>query len=130
MAFTSLAEFVDALRQSRLLKPSQLDELQRILAPRFSDAHGLGKELLRRGWLTVYQVNQIFQKAQQELSIGNYRILDHIGKGGVSQVYKAWDMKQHCVVALKVIYPELLNNPEAFGRFQREMQAVCRLDHP
>lgn len=130
MAFATVAEFVEVLQQTRLLKPIQLDEVTRTLAPQFTEPLVLAKELIRRGWLTVYQVNQLFQKAQAELSLGSYRIMDSLGKGGVSQVYKAWDERRQCLVALKVIYPELMSNAEAFGRFQREMQAVSQLDHP
>jgi serine/threonine protein kinase len=130
MAFSSIPEFVDDLRKSRLLSAVQLDELQRILVPRFTEPMGLAKELARRGWLTVYQVNQMVQARGQELVLGPYRILDHLGRGGVSQVFKAWHTEQNCQVALKVIHPELLSNAEAVGRFQREVRAVTRLSHP
>jgi serine/threonine-protein kinase len=130
MAFGSLPEFVEDLRKSRLLTAAQVDELQRIIVPRFSEPLGLAKDLARRGWLTVYQLNQMIQARGQELVLGPYRILDHLGKGGVSQVFKAWHTDQNCLVALKVIHPELVSNPEAVGRFQREVRAVSRLSHP
>src|SRR4051794_32750582 len=60
MALGSVSDFVDLLRKNRLLKPSQMDELVRLLQPRYSDTAGLAKELVRRGWLTVYQINQLF----------------------------------------------------------------------
>src|SRR4029077_8874839 len=50
--------------------------------------------------------------------------------GGVSQVFKAWHTAKNCIVALKVIRQELLSNPEAFARFQREMHAFACLSHP
>ncbi|HMP04516.1 MAG TPA: serine/threonine-protein kinase, partial [Gemmatales bacterium] len=57
-------------------------------------------------------------------------VLDRLGKGGVSSVFKARDIRNQAVVALKVIHPELLTNKEAFGRMQREMLAATRLNHP
>jgi serine/threonine protein kinase len=130
MALESIDAFIEELRKAKLLKPSQLDEVNRILKSRFSGSMPLAKELVRRGWLTVYQVNQLFQANGQELLLGPYRIVDHLGKGGVSQVFKAWHADRNCMVALKVIHPHLLNNAEAVGRFQREVRAVSRLSHP
>lgn len=129
MALESISAFIDELRKGKLLKAPQLDEIERVLKPRFSSSMLLAKELVRRGWLTVYQVNQMFQANGQELTLGPYRIVDHLGKGGVSQVFKAWHTERNCLVALKVIHSHLLNNPEAVGRFQREMKAVARLAH-
>ncbi|MBY0525090.1 MAG: serine/threonine protein kinase [Gemmataceae bacterium] len=130
MPLGSVASFVDGLRNKRLLRPMQLDELTRIVQPRFSDTTDLAKELVRRGWLTVYQVNQLFQENGQELVLGPYRLIDFLGKGGVSQVFKAWHTQRNQVVAVKVIYADLVSNTEAFGRFQRELRVVTRLAHP
>jgi serine/threonine protein kinase len=55
--------------------------------------------------------------------------MDHLGKGGVSQVFKAWHAHRNCMVALKVIHKHLLSNAEAVGRFEREMKAVAQLSH-
>jgi serine/threonine protein kinase len=130
MAVDTLDSFIDELRTHKLLKAAQLDEVVRMLRSRFPAPMLLAKELVRRGWLTVYQINQLFQANGQQLVLGPYRILDHLGKGGVSQVFKAWHAERNCLVALKVIHPHLLNNPEAVGRFQREMRAVAQLSHP
>ncbi len=130
MAVDTVAGFVEVLRDKRLLQPDQIDELSRVLLPRFSDVRTLAKYVVQRGWLTVFQVNQLLIGRAQDLIYGPYHILDRLGEGGVSQVYKAWHTTKNCVVALKVIREELLSNPEAFARFQREMHAVARLSHP
>jgi serine/threonine-protein kinase len=130
MALGSVTEFVELLRKSRLLKVAQIDELVRILQPRYPDTPGLAKDLIRRGWLTVYQVNQLFQQERQQLVLGPYQITDYLGKGGVSQVFKAFHTGRNCIVALKVIHQELLAKPEAVARFQREMRIVTQLSHP
>jgi serine/threonine-protein kinase len=130
MPIDSVGSLIDVLQAKRFLPPDQLDELSRVLRPRFSDVKTLAKYLVQRGWLTVYQVNQILAGKANELVYGSYVILDRIGEGGVSQVFKAWHTGKNCVVALKVIREELLSNPEAFARFQREMHAVARLSHP
>jgi serine/threonine protein kinase len=130
MAIDSVVSLADALARYRLLQPDQLREVTQVLQPRSSSARDLAKELVRRGWLTVFQVNQLFQRDGQNLSLGPYRILDLIGEGGVSQVFRAWDTGRNLVVALKVIRPEMLSNAEALGRFRREMAAVATLAHP
>lgn len=130
MAFGSVSDFVESLRSHQLLKAAQFDELTRMLQPRFSDTPSLAKELVRRGWLTVFQVNQLFQENGQQLILGPYRIIDYLGKGGVSQVFKAWHSGRNCVVAVKVIHRELTTNAEAVSRFEREMQVVSKLNHP
>jgi len=130
MAIDTVAAFIDVLREKRLLEPDQLDELDRVLRARFSDVRTLAKYLVQRGWLTVFQVNQILVGRAQDLVYGPYLIRDRLGEGGVSQVFKAWHTEKNCIVALKVIREELLSNPEAFARFQREMHAVARLSHP
>jgi len=129
MAFGSVADFVESLRKHQLLKPAQLDELTRFVLPRFSDTPGLAKDLVRRGWLTVFQINQLFQAHGQDLVLGPFRVIDYLGKGGVSQVFKAWHIERNCVVALKVIHADLMTNSEAVRRFEREMRVVSKLNH-
>jgi serine/threonine-protein kinase len=72
----------------------------------------------------------LFQAHGQDLVLGPFRIIDYLGKGGVSQVFKAWHTSRNCIVALKVIHSDLLTNAEAVRRFEREMRVVGRLNHP
>jgi serine/threonine protein kinase len=128
MSIESANAFLEELRRAKLLRAAQLDEVSQ-MQPRFSDPMSLAKELVRRGWLTVYQVNQLCQANGQELVLGPYRILEPLGKGGVSHVFKAWHTGRNCQVALKVIQPHLVSNTETRARFQREINAVARLSH-
>ncbi len=130
MAIDTVDSFVELLTDHRLLQADQLDQLQRFLKARFTEPRGMAKQLVQWGWLTVYQVNLIFQGKVHDLARGPYRVLDRLGEGGASQVYKALDTRSNQTVALKVIRAELLNNPEALGRFQREVHAATRLSHP
>lgn len=50
-----------------------------------------------------------------------YRILAVLGRGGMGAVYKAQDIEVDRVVALKVIRPELTDNPEILLRFKQEL---------
>lgn len=130
MAVDSSGSLVDALRQYRLLEPSQLDEVTRTLQARFSDPKAVAGELIRRGWLTPFQVNQLFQGRGQELLLSSYVLIERIGEGGMGQVFKARNWKLGRIVALKLIRKERLDNPSAIRRFQREVRAAAALSHP
>ncbi len=63
-------------------------------------------------------------------TIGEYRVVAHLGQGGMAQVYKAYDPGEDRFVALKVLHPHLAQDPDLVGRFQREAQACATLQHP
>ena len=63
-------------------------------------------------------------------SVGGYQIERELGAGGFGIVYLAYDPGVKRRVALKVMHPGRLDQPEAVRRFQREAQAIARLQHP
>jgi len=62
--------------------------------------------------------------------IGRYRILEQLGQGGMSVVYKGLDTALDREVAVKVLHPHLAGKPESRKRLDREARAVARLHHP
>jgi serine/threonine-protein kinase len=124
------SELVYWLNKCELLEPSRWDLLVHQLQGRYQDGLSLGKELVRLGWLTPFQLEQLLEGNGELLSLGPYRILDWIGEGGVSQVYKAWHVPYHCVVALKVLRPVLQDDADALQQFQFEIRVSRRLAHP
>ena len=62
--------------------------------------------------------------------LGEYRLLERLGHGGMGVVYRAVHTKLDRVVALKVLSKRCIDNDRAKIRFEREMKAVGRLDHP
>jgi len=62
--------------------------------------------------------------------VGRYEVVDEIGRGGMSVVYRARDTALNRDVALKLLHPHLAKHKEARKRFQREAHAVARLSHP
>jgi len=62
-------------------------------------------------------------------NLGKYEILEEIGYGGFSIVYKAWDATLNRNVALKVLEPHLSREPQFVEQFHREAQAVAQLQH-
>ena len=62
--------------------------------------------------------------------IGPYPILDTLGAGGMSVVYRAAQKSLDREVAVKVLSRESSRSPEAIARFERESQLVAGLSHP
>ena len=61
--------------------------------------------------------------------LGPYEIVAPIGKGGMGEVYRAWDTRLHREVAVKVL-PQAFATDAARERFQREARAASALNHP
>lgn len=60
---------------------------------------------------------------------GRYRIEGLVGRGGMAEVYKAWDTWRNYYVAVKVMREDLAGNREFDRCFQREAEALFRLAH-
>jgi len=63
-------------------------------------------------------------------TLGHYRIVGHLGSGGMGDVYRAADTALRREVALKVLPEELAANPDRLARFEREARTLAALDHP
>ena len=61
--------------------------------------------------------------------LGRYRIVALLGRGGMSDVYRAEDEQLGREVALKAVPPEFARYPERVKRFEREVRAAARLTH-
>jgi serine/threonine-protein kinase len=72
----------------------------------------------------------VILKAMIGTEIGNYRIVDKLGEGGMGVVYKAIDTQLDRVVAVKALSPEFSANATLLERFRREARAQAQLNHP
>ena len=61
---------------------------------------------------------------------GRYEIEELIGVGGMANVYKAKDLLENRVVAVKILRDEFLGNEELVRRFKNESKAISLLSHP
>jgi serine/threonine-protein kinase len=72
--------------------------------------------------------------AGKMLQIGDqfdrYQIQAHMAQGGMSDIYRAFDLVNHREVVIKIPDQSMLGDPAQFERFQRELDVMKTLDHP
>ncbi len=68
--------------------------------------------------------------AENPILNDRYRLIEQIGAGGMAVIYRAQDMVLGRIVAIKVLRPSLVGDPEFLVRFKREAQSAARLSHP
>ena len=82
---------------------------------------------------SINSINQCYSRLMALRAgalLGPYEILSPLGAGGMGEVYRARDSRLEREVAIKVLPPHLATDPEALGRFEREVKAVAALSHP
>ena len=67
---------------------------------------------------------------EKGLVLGNYRLVEKLGEGGMGVVWKARDLKLERDVAVKFLPEGFADNPERRAFFEREAKAVAALSHP
>ena len=87
-------------------------------------------QMVEANLLTAFQAEQLRNGRYQGFRLGNYRILDRIGSGGMGQVFLAEKDNTGMRVAIKVLRQQAYKAPKAFERFAREATISARLAHP
>jgi tRNA A-37 threonylcarbamoyl transferase component Bud32 len=129
----SVAAFVERLTALPILMPDhQRQSAQPGFKTRFADVAGLIRFLRENGWLTAYQIEQLTLGRTHALTVGPYVLLDRLGEGATSVVFRARHRHLQRMVALKVIRKELLRDVgrDVLERVNQEFRAAGRVSHP
>jgi serine/threonine-protein kinase len=59
-----------------------------------------------------------------------FRVEEHIGRGGMAEVYRAYDQQRGAYLALKVLRDDLAEDKIFISRFEREARILAELQHP
>jgi serine/threonine protein kinase len=112
------------------------DERQKSIANAFSA--GVSDYLLKpiRAGELLAKLERLLNQKKTRISssiprrIGPYILQEAIGRGGTSAVFRSWHVDAPDEdLALKVIWPHLVNDPEVIQRFRREIVLLQSLDH-
>src|SRR5207249_12110517 len=95
-----------------------------------SNTLGLVEGFIRQGLLTQYQVSRLLAGQTFGLVLGNYRMVERLGCGGMGVVYKAEHVHMKRAVAIKVLVTKEDPTSVFLQRFYSEMQATAVLSHP
>jgi response regulator RpfG family c-di-GMP phosphodiesterase/serine/threonine protein kinase len=128
--YPPLRQFLRYLTESRLVGQQ---ELEAFLAdrPGMQEDHTelLADALMAHGLLNEFQIKRLINGQTFGLVLGNYRVLDRLGAGGMGVVYKAEHVHMKRPVALKVLATDA-DDTVFLQRFSSEMQALAVLHHP
>ena len=120
--------FFQHLRQSHLLTEREIAEADRLTG---SDrAADLARTLVAGGLLTPFQARRLLAGKPSRLLLGQYRILDRVGRGGMGHVFKAVHATMGRLVAVKVLLPRICKDKASLELFNREVRAAAQLHHP
>ena len=132
---STAADFLTLTEASRLLTAERLKPYRAFLGMGEA-AMAMATRLVRDGLLTPFQAKVLLKGRPQGFFLTTkYKILDHLGTGGMGRVYLCEHLLLHRLVAVKVLGVNTANSETAsqsqgnIERFYREAQAVAALDH-
>jgi len=127
--------FVNLVRASRLVDNDQLDralaELQQAAGGMpVTNAGQVAIYLVDKRLLTQWQADRLLEGKHKGFFLGKYKLLDHLGTGGMSSVYLAEHMLLQTRRAIKVLPKKRVEDTSYLKRFYREARAAAALDDP
>lgn len=126
-------QFLDLVRRSQLVEADQLQKVAKQLMPPEGEtaptAEELADKLVEAGLLTRWQATKLLEGRYKGFFLGKYKLLDHLGTGGMSSVYLAEHVLMQRRVAIKVLPKHRVQDASYLGRFHREAKAAAALDH-
>ena len=128
----SIEEFRKRLTESGIMSRAEVDAFRESHAggPQDVPPTALAQALVEADRLTAFQADALLSETARPVKLGNYRLVDVIGQGGMGQVYKALHERMNRVVAIKVLPPLAAMDAGLVARFHREVHVAAKLHHP
>jgi len=120
--------FLEAVRAADILTPHQQTKAAAV-APSGSAA-GTAAALVAAGLVTRFQADRLLAGRTDGFIVGPYVVLDQVGRGAMSRVYRAKHRTMHRPVAIKVLSSGLTRTPAEREALQRAVRAAGKLTHP
>jgi serine/threonine-protein kinase len=132
MANLTLEEFLKIVQDSQLVGRDRLMRLTSDCQLEATDPQAvkiLADHLLSRGVVTEWQQRNLLAGKSKGFFLGGYKLLCHLGTGGMSSVFLAQHPLIDRKLALKVLPASRVNDASFLDRFVREAQSTARLSH-
>jgi eukaryotic-like serine/threonine-protein kinase len=135
MAKLSLSSFLDYVERSQLVEEETLraavEELRAVHGGQLpEEGDALANHLVAKRLITSWHVDKLMERKYKGFVLGKYKLLRHIGSGGMSSVYLGEHRLMHKQRAIKVLPKKRVNDSSYLARFHLEAQATAQLDHP
>jgi eukaryotic-like serine/threonine-protein kinase len=126
----SVDDFLTLLRRSEVVEEGRLAAYLAQAKSLPVEPGQLAQQLIKEGLLTSFQADLLLKGKSRGFFLGNYKVLERLGAGGMAIVYLCEHKAMRRRVAIKVLPVALAKDDEYLKRFQREARAVAALEHP
>ncbi len=127
--------FLEIVERSRLVEPRALADFKAKLKAKYgdelpADASRIASSMRKAGLVTQWHTDKLLAGKYKGFFLGKYKLLGHIGSGGMSSVYLAEHTRMHDKRAIKVLPRTRVKDATYLARFQLEAKAIASLNHP
>ncbi len=130
MAKLKVEQFVDLVKRSGLVDDERLNQALSGVDDSVKDSGIIASNLTKAGLLTEWQSEKLLQGRHKGFYLGKYKLLNHIGTGGMGTVYLAEHQVMRHRVAIKLLPSHLAAQSSYIERFHQEARAAAALAHP
>ncbi len=130
----SVEKLLELIRRSNLVIDEDLSQslatIKGAATPeQMKNLEYVAEQLVQSGLVTRWQCDKLLDGRSKGFFLGKYKLLGHLGTGGMSAVYLAEHTKMHRRVAVKVLPQSRIDDSSYLARFYLEARAAAALDH-
>ncbi|EAQ79913.1 serine/threonine protein kinase [Blastopirellula marina] len=135
MSNVTSERFIELAGRSQLIHPTQFESAVAELRAENGgalpeDVEKVADFFVAKNYITTWHREKILQGKYKGFFLSKYKLLGHLGTGGMSSVYLGEHTVMQRKVAIKVLPRNRVKDSSYLGRFHLEAQAAAQLDHP